>query len=285
MDLPTEIVRRGGLARTRELLRAGATSHQLTRAVRVGHVVRVRQGWYGMPDADGILEAAVRVGGRATCVTAVAAHGLWAFASSTIHVRVPAHHSRLRRPDDALRRRTVDDDVVVHWRRGGTGTRHLMGVEDALRDMIGCQKPERIVAAADSALRAGHITFARWTRLIETAPLHLRRQLRRVDPASGSIVESILRFRLEVLGFVPASQVSIPGVGRVDFLLGRRLVIEVDGWETHGSRDAFEEDRRRDAELVRRGYVVLRFSARRVLRSWHAVLATIRDCVARGCTA
>lgn len=157
-----------------------------------------------------------------------------------------------------------------------------MSVEDALVDMIGCQSPERVVAAVDSALRAGHLTVARWHRLTTRTPRRLRRLVRRVDPASGSIVESLLRFRLDALGFVLRSQVHVPGVGRVDFILGRRLVIEVDGWETHGTRTAFEEDRRRDAELVRQGYVVLRFTARRIVRSWHEVLGIIRDCVANG---
>jgi hypothetical protein len=36
----------------------------------------------------------------------------------------------------------------------------------------------------------------------------------------------------------------------VDFLWpARRLVAEVDGWESHRTRSAFEEDRRRDARL------------------------------------
>lgn len=282
MNLTHEIRRRGGLAATHELLRAGATSHGLTRAVRAGWVVRVRQGWYGMPEADAILEAAVRVGGRATCTTAIARHGLWAFGSGEVHVRVPAHHARLRRPEDHRRRHVHGDGAVVHWRQGGAGTRHLVGVAEALEDMIGCQPPERIVAAADSALAAGHLSRTRWNRIIATAPRGLRELLARVNPHSGSIYESILRFRLQLHGFLPTSQVHIAGVGRVDFLLGRHLVIEVDGWETHRTREAFEEDRRRDAELARRGYTVLRFTTRQIRRSWTRTLTTISDCVARG---
>jgi very-short-patch-repair endonuclease len=43
-----------------------------------------------------------------------------------------------------------------------------------------------------------------------------------------------------------------------------KLVVEVDGYEFHGDRDAFENDRARDAVLVAHGYRVLRFTARQL---------------------
>lgn len=43
-----------------------------------------------------------------------------------------------------------------------------------------------------------------------------------------------------------------------------KLVVEVDGHEFHGDRDAFENDRARDAVLVAHGYRVLRFTARQL---------------------
>jgi very-short-patch-repair endonuclease len=39
------------------------------------------------------------------------------------------------------------------------------------------------------------------------------------------------------------------------------LVVETDGWETHGTRVAFLADRRKDAALTAAGYRVVRFSA------------------------
>ena len=39
-----------------------------------------------------------------------------------------------------------------------------------------------------------------------------------------------------------------------------RLIVETDGWETHGTRAAFRRDRRRDAALVASGWRVMRFS-------------------------
>jgi very-short-patch-repair endonuclease len=74
----------------------------------------------------------------------------------------------------------------------------------------------------------------------------------------------------------PRTQVII-GPYTVDFLWPeRRLVVEVDGWETHGTRSAFEDDRARDADLKVRGFDVVRFTWRQVTETPAVVVATLR---------
>jgi very-short-patch-repair endonuclease len=66
----------------------------------------------------------------------------------------------------------------------------------------------------------------------------------------------------------PRGQVQLSAGGRslrVDFLWPHhRLVVEVDGHASHGTRRGFEDDRRRDADLVAAGYRVMRFTWRQV---------------------
>jgi very-short-patch-repair endonuclease len=63
---------------------------------------------------------------------------------------------------------------------------------------------------------------------------------------------------------LPAVNARVAGF-EVDFLWRpQRLVIEVDGYRFHADRRAFENDRRRDAELVARGYRVVRITWRRL---------------------
>ncbi len=58
-----------------------------------------------------------------------------------------------------------------------------------------------------------------------------------------------------------------------------RLVVELDGWETHGNRWAFASDRHRDYELALSGYVVLRLTNDEVLRDPALTIDKIRDLV------
>ena len=51
-------------------------------------------------------------------------------------------------------------------------------------------------------------------------------------------------------------------------VVGTRLVIEVDGRLYHQDPSAFQEDRRRDAELAARGYAVVRLSYAKVMFDW-----------------
>lgn len=67
-------------------------------------------------------------------------------------------------------------------------------------------------------------------------------------------------------------------VGRyiVDFLWAtHRVVVETDGFATHGKRTSFEADRARDADLQALGYSVLRFTWRQITRDAYFVVARL----------
>jgi very-short-patch-repair endonuclease len=67
----------------------------------------------------------------------------------------------------------------------------------------------------------------------------------------------------------------------VDFLWREaRLVVEVDGWESHRTRSAFEADRARDARLKLSGYEVLRFTHRQLAEEVRSVVSTLRALLA-----
>ena len=55
----------------------------------------------------------------------------------------------------------------------------------------------------------------------------------------------------------------------------QRLAVEVDGFAFHGTREAFERDRRRDAELQTRGYRVLRVTYRQLTAEREALVARL----------
>jgi hypothetical protein len=68
---------------------------------------------------------------------------------------------------------------------------------------------------------------------------------------------------------------------RADFLWPEaRLVVETDGRSAHGTRRAFERDRRRDQRLIVAGYRVVRFTWRQITREPALVAATVRRLLA-----
>jgi very-short-patch-repair endonuclease len=271
----------GGVAPTHELLARGCSRSHLSLLVRRGELVRVRQGWYASPDLATDVQRAVRVGGVLGCVSALHLRGLATIEPVQPHVCVTHGTARLRNPDDHRRRRSAEDDATVHWsRRPSSGARALQSVPDAVLAMAFCQTVERTVAAVDSALRTEVLSQSEWAGILTGLPTGLAAALAVADGRSESFIESIARCRLLGLGYRPALQVPIAGVGRVDMMLGPRLVLEFDGWAYHGDVEQFERDRRRDAQLAARQLRSLRFSYRQVMHRWHEVRSAIAGALA-----
>jgi very-short-patch-repair endonuclease len=57
---------------------------------------------------------------------------------------------------------------------------------------------------------------------------------------------------------------------------GRRLVVEVDGYEFHHTRAAFEQDRARDGALHAAGHTVLRLTDRRLEGDADGAMSQVR---------
>ncbi len=133
---------------------------------------------------------------------------------------------------------------------------------------------------ADSLSNRGILSMHRITGVLARTPRG-RRALEFIDPRAESGIETMLRLALRRLRVRVSSQVVIPGVGRVDFLVGERLVIEADGYEWHADRAAFERDRERDRELVRRGYLVIRVTYQQAHDDLDAVTVAVLDIVRR----
>jgi very-short-patch-repair endonuclease len=282
-SIEASIRERGGLAGTYELHGDGFTRGDIRRAVQHRLVIRVRQGWYALPGVRPELIQAARVGGRLTCLSGIRLHGAWQYPTGVLHVSTAANSCRLREPTDKARRLSASAPVQVHWRdHEPSGSRLLLAPLDCLSDLVHCQEPEIVMTAVDSALHNGIISIEQWQHLLSRAPAEARNAMADAEPRCESGTETLTRIRLTPFGLQICPQEQIPGVGRVDFLIGERLVIEVDGAEYHTDPERFEADRRRDAVLSRLGYRVLRFSYRQVMYRWQEVEDAVLAAVIRG---
>ncbi len=76
-------------------------------------------------------------------------------------------------------------------------------------------------------------------------------------------------------------EVVVEGVGRVDFLVGDRLIVELDGYEFHSGRAEYRNDRARWNRATARGLVTLRITAEMILRRPEEFIRLVRAALAR----
>lgn len=260
-----------GAARANELLRHGVGRRSLQRAVRAGEVVRLAPGLYCLPGQEKAdVTLAVQASGVLSCASAAVHHGLEVFGRHGLHVATVSSPPTSR--STVFHRRQVDCDARATTLR------------QTLLDCCRCLPLAQAVSVLDSAVRQGRCDVEELDRLVPQRgrwAARLREAVRLADPQAQSVLESAARVLFVTAGIGPVqSQVEVPRVGWVDLVVAGWLVIEVDGYAVHRGR--FREDRRRDAELVRQGFAVLRFTYDDLERRPEWVLAVVRETLALG---
>jgi very-short-patch-repair endonuclease len=277
----------GGIASVDDFRMRGFGRGAVRAAFSAGQILRVRRGWYALaptrPGApsDARVRAA-RVGGLLGCIDGAAARGLWRPPDPSIHVSLFDHARHLKDPSDGRPITGSGDGVVVHW-DAPSSLRYgdLVPVETCIVQILDCQPAEMAFAIIESALRIGRLDPTSIPDLCRQFPRH-ENLLRTVHSLADSGTESLFRYRMSLLGTTMQSQVSIDGVGTVDFVIGDRLVIEIDSETHHGERGKRVRDLTRDAILAGLGYIILRFDYWMVMEDWETVASTVFAVVARG---
>lgn len=271
MDLNEAFQRGHGVVRYSQIIESGITQSKFRRHVRDGLLRRVRHGWYASHLADADVVAAVSRGGVLSCVSALAKYGIWIppRLNDRPHMRCTPERLNNGRPTG----------FCMPYGRAESAVWAVDELPAAVRHALRCLDHEALVVVCDSILNLGLLDHDDLLREAESAPQSVRRLLQRCDRAESGI-ETMTRLRLARRRIKAVPQVEITGVGRVDFLIGDRLIVEVDGAEFH--RDRFEQDHARDLVAKRVGYEVVRFTYRQVIGQWPECEATIVAMVRRG---
>lgn len=278
LSLEQLLHRLGGVAGRTDLIDLTSRA-DVDRALREGRIVRVARGKYALPMADQARRAAAALHGVASHRSAAAAHG-WELKTLPAHPCVTVDTDR----SIAVSRRA---GVELHWSRLDETDVQEGWVTSPERTFVDCSRHlpfDEALAAADSALRHGHLTPQRLRELGADARGPGSAQTRRVAlEATGQAAnpfESTLRaIALDVPDLRLRPQVLVvehPFSIRPDLSdAALRIALEADSFTWHGSRDALKRDCRRYNLLVLAGWRVLRFTWEDVMLAPDQVRATL----------
>jgi very-short-patch-repair endonuclease len=261
---------------------ASGRLHSLHRdAYAVGHRIVVKRGkWL----------AAVLAMGPGAFLSHESAAALWGLGGDRPQVDVNAPRGRQVRPGRASgikvhRCRFWPDEVTV--REGipvSTVARTLFDLAE------GSHQPHRLKDAWDEAARL------RLLRVPEVALVYergrgRRRARKRIRPFLAAeqrhVEDSASPLEDRFAEFVVAHRLPPP---QTNVLVGKdvvdalwpdaRLIVELDSWEFHAHRAAFEKDRDRDADHLLAGYRTIRVTHRRLSEQPERLAAQIRALLA-----
>lgn len=297
-DVARLIERGGGVFTTAEARVAGLSACDLVRLVKRGDIEHLARGVYAGP-APGPLTSEAKHLRLATGVCRIYPDAILTHQSAVVSLGLPVWNTDLTRVLAA--RSVANERIARHWiiRPRQPWVNAVAGPAGPRADVSAAVVQHALesgavqgIVAADQALRQGKCARSDLEDLAEKVAgwpgaHHVRTMLALADGRSESVGESRLRVDLTMGGLDVVPQVVISDengrvVARVDFMIrGTKVVIEFDGLVKYRERgsEALIAEKRREDELRRLGYVVLRFIWSDLSRP-DKILARVRAAVA-----
>jgi very-short-patch-repair endonuclease len=258
-----------GVASRAQLLDAGLGRGAVRHRMASGALTPLFHGTYALgrttATAHGWAQAALLSVGADAVLSHRTAAFLWGLAGppDAVHLNVP-------------RRLQPRAGLVPHsgppLARGDTRRRDGLSVTSPLRTLADLRDD-------------GDADFDRLASEAQVLRLVTADELERIAPAGAAPSRSALERAMNRI--VTCARLPRPLPGRhvagyeCDFLWPReRVIVETDGWDTHGHRTRFETDRARDATHAALGYVVLRFTWRQLVDEPMLVAARLAQVLA-----
>ncbi|MBK7821594.1 MAG: DUF559 domain-containing protein [Tessaracoccus sp.] len=247
-----------GIYAVEELRAAGHNRREIARAVERGALHRIAPGWYAGKEAhDGVVRA-IRAGGHLGCLSGCVAYRLWVPTHHELHV-VYGRGARVK----------WAPGMCLHAAPGPRPTRPLWPVIDCLSHVAHRHDAESALIVLESALHQGLILASDVGDVLARVPASRRGYAQFLGAAeSGTETRVRLFFARRHVKVTP--QAYIRGIGRVDLLVGDRLIVECDSDEHHRSKEEHRNDRRRDLSARDLGYEVIRLTYHQVWNEWGA---------------
>ncbi|HEV7774936.1 MAG TPA: DUF559 domain-containing protein [Conexibacter sp.] len=281
--------RQWGVVARGELLDAGLSRKIVANRVRSGHLLRLHPGVYAVGHArlrrEGRWLAAVLAVGPGAVLSHRDAAGL--------HDLRPANHRLIDVTATTDRRSTAR--IRIHRTRSLVAqditTVHGIPVTTVARtlvDLAGTVPRDHLTRAVKEAerrrnfdLKAVEATLARTRGRRGPGHRALREAIAEyvalgLSASLSPLEDAFLRLTRDAGLPRPATNAHIEGF-QVDAVWhAPRIAVELDSWQHHHDRHAFERDRERDATLTAAGWRVVRFTYRQVTSRPDSVIETLR---------
>jgi len=257
-----------------QLVDAGLSTAMIRTRVSNGLLIRVRHGLYAvghtapMPFADEV--GALLTAPPGTLLSHLTAARLWRVhgeppGAGALPIDILVGDRGGRRVPGVHEHRTGNPDRLVH---AFVHDLPVTVAEQTLLDIAPLVTGRELERAVDEALALGLITRR---RLEEFATRDLRRPgtaaVRALMKARGPLTRTHSQAEERFLGLIreaglPAPEINVRLNGfTVDFLWREAgVVVEIDGYQWHSTRSAFERDRRKDAMLRGEGLSLARIT-------------------------
>lgn len=270
------------------MLAAGWDDDAISYRLKQGRLFRVHPGVYavGTPPVSPLeraMAAVLACGPHAVLShgSALTLWGIWKRWDTPFHVTIAGD----RRPKGIRVHRVNHLDRRDHTRHYGVPVTTLAR---AVLDQAPHIRPTALTRALNDGRLTGHLHLSSLEDLIARHPHHYGRPhleaVLRSSPErpTRSYLEDTFPSLCERHDLpIPEMNTTVCGY-EVDALFAdAKLIVELDGWDFHSSRTAFERDRERDAVTLEAGFETLRITAERYERDPDGEAARLRQILAR----
>ncbi|MGV8880990.1 MAG: hypothetical protein ACOH19_02450 [Rhodoglobus sp.] len=274
----------GGVATRPQLRARGFSGRLLTFAVRSGAIIRIRRSRYALTSLDRASIVAVSMGGKLGGLSAAETYGWWRGNDERIHVSWPSH-GNVAKPGRVSF--SPSPEIAHHWRilpqtPHARPDMRREGPMETLAQVLLTADRDTAIACADSAIHSGVLSVSQVRLVFSQLPLRVREWERHVDGRADSGLESHVRIWF-IDNQIPFEiHPVIPGVGEVDFLVGKSLITETDSRQFHDVIADATRDSRRDAVAASWGYLTMRIRYALVMHDPDVWQRAMLEHIARG---
>ena len=288
-ELAELATRQHGVVSTRQLARLGYGRNSVAKAAKVGRLHRVHRGVY--------VVGYRRLSWHGRCMAAVlasypsvasywSAAWLWGLLQSrpgTLHVTCPGP----RRAKRSFEAHQVDLPAVDRGVRDGIPVTSLART---ILDLAADSRPKTVARFIERADDGKVFDLREMRALLDRSKGHrgwstVRAALDAYRPERKFTRSGLERRFLELVREAglpePAMNCFVAGHELDAYWEAERFAVELDVYETHGSRLDFEDNRVRDDEVLLAGIVTTRVTGPRLDREAGAVVASLRRHLAR----